>query len=257
MTQPSLFVSHGSPMIVLNPSPARDFLEHWAQGRENPRAIIVASAHYEAPGPSLSSAPAPKTIHDFGGFPDALFQMQYPAPGAPEIAARARPLLTQAGFAPRLDPARGIDHGVWTPLKLMYPAADVPVVDLSVDPGQSAAWHYKVGQALKPLRDDGVMIIGSGSATHNLSEYFRPHGPATPAWVTGFEDWLFHAIAEGRTDDLLNYRTRAPDAARNHPSEEHILPLFVALGAGDAGAGQRLHQSYDRVLAMDCYAFGA
>ena len=255
--QPALFVSHGSPMIVLDPSPARDFLETYGRAHEKPRAIIVASAHYEAPGPSLSHGAAPRTVHDFGGFPDALYRIHYPAPGAPEIAARAADLLSGAGFTPRLDPARGFDHGVWTPLKLMYPDADVPVINLSVDPRQSPEWHWRVGRALAPLRDEGVMIIGSGSATHNLGEYFRPHGEATPAWVKAFEQWLAETIEAGRTEDLLHYRERASEAVRNHPTEEHILPLFVPLGAASEGPGKRLHQSYDRVLAMDAFGFGA
>jgi 4,5-DOPA dioxygenase extradiol len=257
MTQPALFVSHGSPMIVLDPSPARTFLETYGREHAKPRAIVVASAHYEAPGPSLSSGPAPRTVHDFGGFPDALYRIAYPAPGAPDIAARAGDLLRGAGFDVRLDPARGFDHGVWTPLKLMYPDADVPVVDLSVDIARTPEWHWRVGQALAPLRDQDVMIVGSGSATHNLREYFRPHEPGTPAWVVAFEEWLFHAIEDGRVDDLLHYRERAPEAVRNHPTEEHILPLFVALGAAGAAPGKRLHHSYDRVLAMDTFAFAA
>jgi 4,5-DOPA dioxygenase extradiol len=255
--QPALFVSHGSPMIVLDESPARTFMEGFAASRAKPVGIIVASAHYEAPGPSLSAAAQPATVHDFGGFPPALYQIQYPAPGAPLLAQRAAQAIADAGFAPRLDPARGLDHGVWTPLKLIYPDADIPVVSLSVDPNQSPDWHYRLGQALKPLRADNVMIVGSGSATHNLSEYFRPHEAGTPEWVTAFEQWLWRAIEANRVEDLLAYRQRAPHGARNHPTEEHILPLFVALGAGDGAGAQRLHQSYDRVLAMDAFAFGA
>ena len=254
VSQPALFVSHGSPMIVLGDSPARAFLEAYAAGAPGPQAIVVASAHYEATGPSLSTSAAPATIHDFGGFPPALYEMVYPVAGAPELARRAASLLGGAGFAPRLDPARGVDHGVWTPLKLMYPGADIPVVSLSVDPAQSPDWHWRVGRALAPLRAEGVLILGSGSATHNLGAYFQPRADPTPDWVQRFETWLFEAIGDGRTSDLLDYRRLAPDAVANHPTEEHILPLFVALGAAD-GAGVRLHQSYDRVLAMDAYSF--
>lgn len=253
--QPALFVSHGSPMLVLDESPARTFLERFACDLPRPKAIVVASAHYEAPGPSLSGGQAPRTIHDFGGFPAALYGVQYPAPGAPQIARRAAALLAASGFSPLIDPDRGLDHGVWTPLKLIYREADIPIVAMSVDPTRTPQWHYDVGVALRPLRAEGVMIIGSGSATHNLGEYFAPRAASTPDWVEAFDQWLWRALEERRLDDLLFYRDRAPFGARNHPSEEHILPLFTALGAGDTRAPTRLHHSYDRVLAMDAFGF--
>lgn len=262
MKQPALYVSHGSPMIVLEQSPARTFLEDYGRHWEKPKAIILASAHYEAPGgPALTSGAAPETIYDFRGFPEALYQITYPAPGAPALAKQAADLLTEAGFSPRLDPARGFDHGVWTPLRLMRPAADIPVVALSIDLAQSAAWHFNVGRALAPLREQGVAIIGSGAATHNLRAYFTgqfPGGAKGNEWVEDFRDWMTKEIEAGRTDELLSYRALAPHARDNHPTEDHILPLFVALGAGGPGPGRRIHASVDHdILAMDAYAFGA
>lgn len=261
MKQPALYISHGSPMIVVEQSPARTFLEAYGRRWEKPKAIIVASAHYEAAGgPELTSGPAPSTIHDFGGFPDVLYRMRYPASGAPEIAAAAAERLAEAGFAPRLNPQRGFDHGVWTPLMLMAPLANIPVVALSIDLMQSPDWHFRVGRALAPLREEGVAIIGSGSATHNLRAFFSGQFPADAKgqdWVEDFRAWLDEHIEAGDAQALLHYRQAAPHAVENHPTEDHILPLFVALGAGGPGPGKRIHASIDHsVLAMDAFAFG-
>jgi 4,5-DOPA dioxygenase extradiol len=258
--QPALFVSHGSPMIVAEPSPARTFMEGWSARATRPDAILVATAHFEARGgPVLTSAAQPTTIHDFGGFPDILYRVRYPAPGDPRLAARAAALLADAGFAPQLDAHRGLDHGAWTPLKLMYPDADIPVVQMSVDPTQDAAWHVRVGQALAPLRDENVLIVGSGAMTHNLRDFFgrrRAPDDAPEPYAAAFVDWARDAIEHGRTDDLIHWQTRAPFALKNHPTPEHVLPLFVALGAGGAAAGQRVHGSFSHgILAMDAYAF--
>lgn len=246
-------------MIVVEPSPARMFLEHWSATATKPDAIIVATAHFEAAGgPVLTTHPHPETIHDFGGFPDVLYRMRYPAPGEPALASRATTLLETAGFAPRFDAARGLDHGTWTPLKLMYPAADIPVVQISVDPTRDAAWHADVGAALAPLRDENVLIVGSGSLTHNLHDFFgnrRAIDDAPEAYAADFAAWARDAIEAGRRDDLIHWQTRAPFALKNHPTPEHFLPLFVALGAG-AGGGRRVHGSFSYgILAMDAYAF--
>lgn len=259
MTQPVLFVSHGAPTIVLDDTPARRFLETFAASLPRPRAILVVSAHFERAEPTLTGSLAPPTIHDFGGFPAAMYAMRYPAPGAPELAARAAGLIRAAGFQAHVDPTHGFDHGVWTPLKLLFPHADIPVVALSVDPSGGPRAHVELGRALAPLRDEDVLIIGSGAATHDLAAFFRggfrADSPA-PDWVADFADWLAAAIADGRTDDLVDYRTKAPHGVRNHPTEEHILPLFVALGAADGSTGRRAHASFDHgVLAMDAFVF--
>lgn len=257
--QPALFVSHGAPTIVIDPIPAHDFLQ--AAGAKSPRpsAILVASAHFEAPGPTLTTHPAPPMIYDFGGFPAEMYAKQYPAPGNPALAERAGALLSGAGFAPRFDAARGYDHGTWTPLMLMYPEADIPVVQLSVDSRRNAAWHFAVGEALAPLRDENVLIVGSGSLTHDLRGFFvnpLPEAASPVDYARAFADWTHDAVTQGRTEDLLDWTARAPFALRNHPTPEHFLPLFVALGAGGRHQpAKRIHASYSHgVLAMDAYA---
>jgi 4,5-DOPA dioxygenase extradiol len=257
---PSLFLSHGSPMLPLTEAPARHFLEGLAARLEQPRAILVASAHWETARPAVNAVAVNETIHDFRGFPRPLYALRYPAPGSPELAARVAALLGAAGLPADVDPARGLDHGAWVPLLLMYPEAEIPVLQLSLQPDLGPAHHLRLGQALAPLREEGVLVIGSGSFTHDLSEFRgRALEDPAPGWVTEFADWMDLAIIEGRTADLLDYRARAPFAVKNHPTDEHLLPLFVALGAGgDAPRPQHLHASATHgVLRMDAYGFGA
>jgi 4,5-DOPA dioxygenase extradiol len=256
---PTLFISHGAPTLAIEQSPAHHFLAELGKKLPRPKAILIASAHWESVGgPAVSLAAQPETIHDFGGFPSELYEIRYPAKGAPEAAAHAATLLEQAGFAVKRSTARGLDHGAWVPLRLMYPQADVPVAQLSVVRGASPADHERMGKALAPLREEGVLIIGSGSLTHNL--YELRSGSANvevPAWVSDFGTWMKTALENNQRESLLDYRARAPSAARNHPTEEHLLPLFVAMGAaGDAATAERMHSSYEYgVLAMDVYAF--
>ncbi len=256
---PALFISHGSPMLALEDSPARRFLLQLGQTLPRPEAIIVASAHWESVGGvAVSLAAHPQTIHDFGGFPQALFEMQYPAPGAPDTAALAADLLDQAGFSVERSTARGLDHGAWVPLRLMYPEADIPTAQVSLPRGASTAEHERMGQALAKLREDGVLIIGSGSLTHNLYEFRGgPVDAQVPSWVSDFGEWMHLRLQHGEREALLDYRAQAPFAARNHPTEEHLLPLFVAMGAAGAAAkAKRLHASYEYgILTMDMYAF--
>lgn len=258
-TLPTLFVSHGAPTLAIVDSPASRFLRELGKTLPRPKAILVASAHWETRGgPAVSLAARPDTIHDFGGFPDALFAIQYPAPGAPGVAARAASRLAQAGIATVQSPTRGFDHGAWVPLHLMYPDADIPVAQISIVRGASPAEHERIGRALAPLRDEGVLIIGSGSLTHNLYEFRgQPIDVAAPEWVSTFGDWMKARLAANDLPALRDYRTQAPHAERNHPTEEHLLPLYVALGAaGETARAERLHASYEYgILAMDVYAF--
>jgi 4,5-DOPA dioxygenase extradiol len=258
MALPSLFVSHGAPTLPLTETPARSFLSHFSRQIEKPKAILVASAHWETPRPAVNAVAWNDTIHDFYGFPRPLYDMRYPAPGAPSVAARIAGLLVGAGLGCDLDFERGLDHGAWVPLSLIYPAADIPVLQISVQQQLGPDHHLRLGRALAPLREEGVLIVGSGSFTHDLSE-FRGHGPDDPApdWVNGFADWFQAALTERRENDLLNYRRLAPFAVKNHPTEEHLLPLYVALGAAGAAAhAERLHASATySVLRMDVYAF--
>ncbi len=258
MAMQTLFLSHGAPTLPLTDAPAREFLRRLGPSIERPSAILVVSAHWETAGPVVSSVAWNDTIHDFYGFPRALYDLRYPAPGAPELAGRVAGLLDAAGFGCEIDARRGLDHGAWVPLLLMYPGADIPVLQLSIQTARGPQYHLRLGRALAALREQGVLIIGSGSFTHDLSE-FRGHGandPA-PAWVDGFADWFDAALVGARVDELLDYRARAPFAVKNHPSEEHLLPLFVALGAaGDGARVERLHASaMHGVLRMDVYRF--
>lgn len=259
---PVLFLSHGSPLLALLDSPARRFLATLGGRLPRPRAIVVLSAHYDAADIEVTGALAPRTIHDFGGFPRELYALRYAAPGDPALAAEIVALLAAAALPARVQPERGLDHGAWIPLLLMYPAAEVPVVQVSIDSARPAAHHFALGRALRPLRDAGVLVLGSGGATHNLSLYMRAGDRADDAppleWVEAFNEWLAGAIEAGRIDDLLHWQELAPYAAPNHPTPEHFLPLFAALGAaGEGEPGRRIHASYDRgLLSLDSYAFG-
>jgi 4,5-DOPA dioxygenase extradiol len=245
---------------VLHNSEAKQFLQGWAAHLPRPDAIIVASAHFDTPEPSVTADARPGTIYDFRGFEPELYTITYPAPGAPGLAAEASILLSDAGLRPRQVAGHGFDHGTWVPLSLMYPDAEIPVVQLSIQSRLGPEHHAHVGEALAPLAEQGVMIVGSGALTHNLHELFRgplDAGAPAPAWVSGFGEWMRDRIEAGRDDDLIHYRDRAPDAARNHPTEDHILPLFVAVGAASGAPGRRVHTSHEYgVLMMDAYQFG-
>src|SRR5581483_2260459 len=194
---PALFISHGSPMMALEPSPARDFLAGLGATLPRPRAIAIASAHWETPQPRVNAVAVNDTIHDFYGFPPALFAMRYPAPGDPALAQRIAGLLRDAGLPADVDRARGLDHGAWVPLTLMYPAHDIPVVQVSLQPDGDAAYHLRVGRALEPLRNADVLVIGSGSFTHNLGRLRRsaPDAPPPPD-VVAFADWMHAALQD-------------------------------------------------------------
>lgn len=255
---PTLFLSHGSPMLSLLEAPARTFLEGLGPTLPRPRAILVASAHWETAQPSVNAVERNETIHDFHGFPQALFDLRYPAPGSPALAARVTDLLHAAGLACRTDARRGLDHGAWSVLRLMYPDADIPVVQVSLQRGPGPAHHLELGRALAPLRREGVLVIGSGSFTHDLHRFRgQPLDAPDAPDIAPFCDWMDAALRAGRTAELLGYRQRAPHAVAQHPSEEHLLPLFVALGAAGPGArAERLHASNTYgMLRMDAYAF--
>ena len=253
MTQHPLFLSHGAPTLPLEDVPASRFLRSLAAEMPRPRAILVVSAHWETAAPSVNAVAVNETIHDFRGFPAELYAMRYPAPGDAALADRVSDLLGAAGMETAIDRQRGLDHGAWVPLILAWPAADVPVLQLSVQTDLGPEHHLRLGQALRPLTQEGVLIVGSGSFTHDLSSWRL--GKEEPDWVSGFAEWIDSALVEGRTDDLVGYRSKAPFAARNHPTEEHLLPLFVALGAG-GGAAERIHSSVEHgVLRMDAYRF--
>jgi len=252
---PALFVSHGAPTLPFDDVPARDFLRALGGAFEKPKAVLCVSAHWDTDVPALTTTAANTTIHDFYGFPDALYRLRYDAPGAPDVAARAAGLLKDAGQTVAPDSSRGLDHGAWVPLLLMYPKADIPALQVSVQSTASPAHHIALGRALAPLREEGVLILASGGYVHNLRQLDRHDmGAPEPAWSAAFGDWMHDALIARRDDDLANYRSRAPEAVRAHPSEEHFMPLLVAYGAG--GASKRLHKSTTfGSLRMDAYAF--
>jgi 4,5-DOPA dioxygenase extradiol len=256
-TLPTLFLSHGAPDLPLRDGAVTEFLRSLHQHFAKPKAILVISAHWYSAMPMVSAAVAPRTIHDFSGFPAALYKLNYPAPGSPELADRVITLLNQAGIVAQIDPDRGFDHGTWTPLILAYPAADIPIVQLSVQYHQNVTYHWQLGQALETLRREGVLIIGSGSVTHNLNAFSAEYDATPPQWVEQFDEWLGETIAQQDWQRLMQYRQLAPYAQENHRTEEHLLPLFVALGAAGAAAkGIQLHQSYTYgAFSMAAYSF--
>jgi 4,5-DOPA dioxygenase extradiol len=252
---PVVFVSHGAPDALLK---APDAVAAWraiGQQLPEPAAILVVSAHWEARQPTTSLSGAPETIHDFAGFAPELHRMQYPAPGAPALAERAVSLLSAAGIAADLHPSRGLDHGAWVPLSAMYPQATIPVTQLSLIRHGSAAQHLALGQALAPLRDEGVLIVATGAITHNFDwiAWRAEDGQAPLPKAQAFTDWVGARIAAHDVPALLGYRA-VPYGAEAHPTEEHFLPLFVALGAADDGLPERYQPRFAYGgLAMDAY----
>ncbi len=255
---PTLFLSHGSPMHSVEPGAAGRAWEELGRTLPRPRAMLMVSAHWETSVPMLSGNPRPETIHDFGGFPPELYQLNYPAPGAPDVATQCVALLKSAGITAGVDGCRGLDHGAWVPLRWMYPQAGIPVVQLSVQPQLGTAHHVQLGRALAPLTAEGVLIIGSGHTTHNLRDWMaNARRPEPLPYVQAFSNWLATTLAAHDTDQLVAWRERAPEARRAHPTDEHFLPLFVAYGA--AGEHPGTHRFLDGpgsgALSMDSYRF--
>lgn len=255
-TMPAVFISHGAPMLAVQPGATGPALEALGRSLPRPKGIVMVSAHWETPAPMVSTAQRPETIHDFGGFPDELYRIQYRAPGAPELAQRVKHVLDSAGLHAGLDPTRGLDHGAWVPLLYLYPDADVPVTQLSIQSHLSPVHHYRMGEALRPLLEEGVLVIASGSLTHNLGEFRGRPGSVAP-YVRAFQDWMKRSIEAKDVAAMLDYRRLAPEAERAHPTDEHLLPFFVALGAAGACAnGRRLLEEVTYgVIAMDAYVF--
>ena len=272
---PSIFVSHGSPMIAVEPGATGAFLQRLGPAIDatfgRPRAVLAISAHTLARQPALLAAARHDTVHDFGGFPDALYGLRYDAPGAPALANEVQALLAGAGIdAPRVDRG-GLDHGIWTALRYLYPGADMPVLPLALVPDLAPSAQFALGEALAPLREEGVLVFGTGSITHNLRLVFaqRPraggdvHRADTAASEEmpesrAFRDWFAERSAARDWEALFDYRRRAPHAVLMHPTDEHLLPWYPAAGAGGRDAAPlRLHEDVTLgCLGMDCYAFG-
>jgi 4,5-DOPA dioxygenase extradiol len=265
---PSLFVSHGSPMIALEPGAAGMFLSRLGPAIDaafgRPKAILALSAHTLTREPAALAAATHEAVYDFGGFDQRLYQMRYDAPGAPALADRVSELLEPTDVPlHRLDQG-GLDHGIWTALRYVYPQADVPVLPLGWSPHATPAALFALGQALAPLRGEGVLVFGTGSITHNLRRVAQagfhvqstpPEAPASAA----FRRWFAERGTARDWDALFDYRQQAPHAVEMHPTDEHLLPWFIAAGAGGRDApAVRLHDSVTHgVLGMDAYAFGA
>ncbi|EPA97660.1 class III extradiol ring-cleavage dioxygenase [Pseudomonas sp. G5(2012)] len=253
---PSLYISHGSPMLALEPGASGPALARLATEMPRPDAIVIVSAHWESDELLVGGNPQPDTWHDLGGFPRALFEVQYPAPGNPDLAAQVVNMLQANALPARIDSTRPFDHGVWVPLSLMYPQADIPIVQVSLPTRGGPALQARVGKALSGLREQGVLLIGSGSITHNLRELDWHAGPeSVQPWAKVFRDWMIDKLAANDEAALHDYRRQAPNAVRNHPSDEHLLPLYFARGAG--GPFSIAHQGFTLgALGMDIYRFG-
>ncbi len=267
-TLPSIFLSHGSPMTALEPGAAGAFMTRLGPAIDavfgRPKAIVVVSAHTAMRAPVLLAAPRHEAVYDFGGFDPKLYTLRYDAAGAPALAERVAALLAGAGLPVHTLPEGGLDHGIWTPLRYAYPAADIPVLPLAYVPSWTPAQQFALGAALAPLRDEGVLVLGSGSITHNLRRVFSDglRGPVDKPEVpesAAFRHWIAERGAARDWDALFDYRARAPHAVDMHPTDEHLLPWYVAAGAGGRETGAlRLHDSVTYgCLGMDAYAFGS
>ena len=256
---PTLFVPHGAPTFALDPGAAGAVMQQTAAALPRPRAIVIVSPHWDTEVASVGSAETPATIHDFYGFPQALYALDYPATGSRDASHEVIAAIAKAGLPVVEVASQGLDHGAWIPLQLMFPDADVPVIPVSVQSHLGVQGAYALGRALAPLVDEGFLVVGSGNLTHNLGDYriARQNGGRVPAYVHDFPDWLAQKIMQRDVSALLDYRHQAPEAARAHPSDEHLQPLYVALGAaGDTPGVERLYKGVsDYVLAMDAYAF--
>lgn len=227
-TMPTVFFGHGNPMNALL---SNDYTKGWATvgaGIPRPKAVLAVSAHWYIPETAVTAMPAPRTIHDFGGFPEELHQVKYPAPGAPELASRVRELL--APLAVRRDEQWGLDHGTWSVLRHVFPDADVPVIQLSIDETQPGPYHYEIGKRLAPLRDEGVLIIGSGNLVHNLHAYAWGQQAVKPFdWAVRFEERARELLLTGKDEELVNYETLGRDAMLSVPTPDHYLPLLYVI----------------------------
>nr|AIS23505.1 Dopa 4,5-dioxygenase-like protein [Ptilotus exaltatus var. semilanatus x Ptilotus nobilis] len=259
-TQETFFVSHGTPMMTLEEAkPARKFLESWREKvcSNKPRAILVISAHWETEEPTVNDVERNETIYDFYGFPERMYKFKYPAPGSPELAKRIQDLLRSSGFqGANIDKKRGLDHGAWVPLMFMYPEADIPVCQLSVQSHLDGTYHYKLGQALAPLKEEGVLIVGSGSATHP-SNGTPPCYDGVAPWAAEFDHWLETALTSGRYEEVNQCETKAPNWKLAHRWAEHFYPLHVALGAAGANSkAELIHNSWDDgIMSYGSYKF--
>jgi 4,5-DOPA dioxygenase extradiol len=233
---PVVFISHGSPMVALVKDDYHVALKKLGEEIPFPEAVVIVSAHWQEEAPiRITAGERPETIHDFGGFPDTLHQMKYPSPGHPKLAAEIAKTLTEGGFPSRLED-RGLDHGAWIPMRLAYPGADVPVIEVTLRYGLTPADYIKLGGLLAPLRERGALIVGSGGVVHSFPEMRRlKPGEKADAWAVNFDTWFRERVGKGDIESVVNYRTAHPEGARAAPTTEHFDPIFVTLGAARPG----------------------
>ncbi|KAK9291460.1 hypothetical protein L1049_020113 [Liquidambar formosana] len=256
----TFYLSHGSPTLSIDESlPARHFLKSWKEKiyAQRPSSILIISGHWETAEPTVNVVDRNDTIYDFYGFPKPMYKLKYPAPGAPGLAKRVKEVLMESGFKRvNEDKKRGLDHGAWVPLMLMYPDADIPVCQLSIQTDRDGTYHYNLGKALAPLKEEGVLIIGSGSTTHNLRSLSADNG-SVASWASEFDTWLKEALLNGRYEDVNQYEEKAPYAKMAHPWPDHFYPLHVAMGAaGETAKAKLIHHSWSLgTLSYASYQF--
>jgi 4,5-DOPA dioxygenase extradiol len=256
---PTVFVSHGAPTLIIENVPARQFLVDLGTRYRSARGVLCISAHWNTARPCVNAGTKHATIHDFYGFPPELYRMDYPATGSPDLAGQVADFLKSAGIPCDIDLMRGLDHGAWVPLRLMYPKAEIPIVQLSIRNDLDPEFHISLGEAIRVVRDSGILVMGSGGAVHPLGNPQASLGAGAPTddWAIEFNEWLTNAVTEGDRGSLINYRTIAPYARQAHPYPDHYMPLLTAFSAGGPNArGKVLHQSWDLGdLGMGAFEF--
>uniref|UniRef100_A0A803L516 stizolobate synthase n=2 Tax=Chenopodium quinoa TaxID=63459 RepID=A0A803L516_CHEQI len=260
----TFYISHGPPTLLLYGARyLKQFLKSWREiiFDQNPKSILIISGHWKTNEPTVNSVDLCDTIYDFGGFsaPLDMYKFKYPTPGAPDLAERVQELLTTSGIKNvNIDKKRGLDHGAWVPLKLMYPEANIPICQLSIQMTKNATYHYNMGRALAPLKEEGVLIIGPGSATHNLRDFeWDAKDQEVAPWAGKFDKWLEEALLSGSHEDVNNYLEKEPNARKAHPIPDHFYPLHVALGAaGETTKAELIHRSWSLgTLSFASYKF--
>lgn len=254
---PTLFISHGAPTLPIEDIPARKFLEELGKKYGEVKAVLCISAHWMTLTPTVNVVEKQETIHDFYGFPPELYQLDYPARGEVELAKKTATMIVDSGLPCEIDHTRGLDHGAWVPMMLMYPEADVPVFQLSIQQHMDPEKHHVLGRAIESLRYEGVLILGSGGAVHPLGYAPLRPGLETDQWALDFDSWLTKSVEQGDEDAIKNYSRVSPYPERAHPYPDHFMPLLTSMGAAGEGAkGKIIHHSwYWGDLGMGAYEF--
>lgn len=253
---PPVFISHGAPSLIIEDIPAREFLVELGQKYQDIKVVLCISAHWETSIPEVTLNPSPGTIHDFYGFPDELYHINYPAPGSPALAKETYNLIENADLECLKNSNRGLDHGSWVPLSLMFPDANIPIIQLSIQHHMDPLKHIEVGKAISPLKDEGILIIGSGGAVHPLGYASFRTGASPDQWALDFEEWLTEKVTAADELSLTNYRSLSPHPERAHPYPDHLMPLMTVFGAAHETRGEKIHGSwYAGDLGMGAYIF--